>query len=70
MLCMDDIDENGKPVNMNLFGHGVDVPHRYFEIVYKPLRQIRKSKKIALRKHLKFLKDWLSEPELVLIFNE
>ena len=66
---MDEADENGKPVNMTLFGIGKDVPHRYLEIVYKPLEPKEKSDESSLRKHLEFLKDWLYEPELTVIFN-
>ena len=36
LLCMNDWDVNGKLVNQSLYGRDENVPHRTFELIFKP----------------------------------
>ena len=38
MFCMNEVDLDGKLLNLNLFGNNVNEPNRHIEIIYRPCK--------------------------------
>jgi hypothetical protein len=83
MMCIDEVDKEGKSTNLQLFGSNENDEHRTIEIIYKAC--VPKSQEhattsscimegaansTALSERLKSIKDWLAHPELILVYNE
>lgn len=81
MYCIDFADGKGKNMNMNLFGTGIDTPHRHFEIIYRPCDPVNDhlsestcqmddpTNKTQLAERLEYTKKWLGDLELKIIYN-
>ena len=80
---MDEVDSQGKGINMKLFGSTENDDHRTIEIIYKPCKPLSQefarnsscimddsANKTALTKRLQTIKQWLAHPELILVYNE
>ena len=77
MMCMDDKDNNGTPIDMKLFGRDHNSPHRRIELLLQPCQPIDNDQCInkkddnekTIERKMKETIKYMKSPELIIMYN-